>query len=173
MERMNKDVAVAIFLLVICGIFYAASFEIRIPTYGVLLPSTWPRIILVALGFLSLMYLFQSLTNPEDTPDGDGTTPDPGLWGWIIYWKNPIWCFVLFFAYLFTLPVLGMLIGGVSFVFLLLCVIGGWSLTNLVYHAVISVVCIGAMWSLFTYGLGVLLPPSDFPYILTLLGIAS
>ena len=173
MERMNKDVAVAITLLVLCGVFFAETFEIRIPTYGVLLPSTWPRIILAAMGVLSLIYLFQSLRNPEEENQDDGPGPSPGISGWVTYWKNPIWCFVLFFAYLATLPILGMLIGGIGFVFLLLNVLGGWSPRNLAYHAIVATLCIGAMWSLFTYALGVLLPPSDFSYILTLLGIAS
>jgi len=173
MERMNKDTGVAIALLVLCGIFFAASFDIRIPTYGVLLPSTWPRIILAALGVLSLIYLFQSLNTPEEASDSGETVRDPGFSGWLQHWKNPIWCFVLFFAYLFTLPVLGMLIGGISFVFLLLNVLGGWSLNNLIHHGIIAIACIGAMWALFTYGLGVLLPASDFPYLLTLLGLSS
>jgi len=174
MERLNKDAGVAIFLLVLCGVFYAASFDIRVPTYGVLLPSTWPRIIIVALGVLSLIYLFQSLTNPEDIPDGEEETSRlPGFSGWLAYWRNPIWCFVLFFVYLFTLPVFGMLISGIVFVFLLLNVLGGWSAKKLVFHAAVAIGCIGAMWSLFTYGLGVLLPPSDFPYLLTLLGLSS
>jgi len=173
MERMNKDAAVAIALLVLCGVFFAESFEIRVPTYGVLLPSTWPRVILAALGFLSLIYLFQSLRNPEEVSGDAESSHVSGFTGWIAYWKNPIWCFVLFFAYLATLPILGMLIGGISFVFLLLNVLGGWSPRNLVYHAVIATLCIGAMWSLFTYGLGVLLPPSDFSYLLTLAGVTS
>ncbi len=174
MERLNKDSAVAIFLLVICGVFFAASFDIRVPTYGVLLPSTWPRAIIAALGVLSLIYLFQSLTNPQEiSEDEEAASPQPGFSGWLAYWKNPIWCFVLFFAYLFTLPVFGMLISGIGFVFLLLNVLGGWSARNLVFHAIVAIGCIGAMWSLFTYGLGVLLPPSDFPYLLTLLGVSS
>jgi len=173
MERMNKDVAVAIALLVLCGVFYVVSFDIRVPTYGVLLPSTWPRIIIVALGILSLIYLFQSLTNPEEVSEEDLDPRAPGFSGWLSHWKNPIWCFVLFFTYLFTLPVLGMLIGGIGFVFLLLNVLGGWSLRNLGFHAIVATACIGAMWALFTYGLGVLLPASDFPYLLTLLGLAS
>ncbi len=174
MERLNKDSAVAIFLLVICGVFFAASFDIRVPTYGVLLPSTWPRAIIAALGVLSLIYLFQSLTNPQEiSGDEEAASPQPGFSGWLAYWKNPIWCFVLFFAYLFTLPVFGMLISGIGFVFLLLNVLGGWSARNLVFHAIVAIGCIGAMWSLFTYGLGVLLPPSDFPYLLTLLGVSS
>ena len=173
MERMNKDTGVAIFLLVLCGIFFAASFDIRVPTYGVLLPSTWPRVIIAALGVLSLIYLFQSLTKPQEVSDGEEPPRPPGFSGWLAYWKNPIWCFVLFFAYLTTLPVLGMLISGILFVFLLLNVLGGWSARNLVFHAMVAVASIGAMWSLFTYGLGVLLPPSDFPYLLTLLGLST
>lgn len=174
MERMNKDSAVAIVLLVLCGIFYTTTFDIRIPTYGVLLPSTWPRVILVVLGVLSLIYLFQSLSNPEQaSPNEKEACPDPGIFGWLTFWQNPIWCFALFLAYLIALPVLGMLIGGISFVFLLLNVMGGWAPRQLAYHAFISVLCIGSMWSLFTFGLGVLLPPSDFPYLLTLMGVAS
>ncbi len=174
MERLNKDAVVAIFLLVLCGVFYAASFDIRVPTYGVLLPSTWPRVIIAALGVLSLIYLFQSLTNPEKVSEGEEEAPpQDGFSGWLYYWKNPIWCFVLFFAYLATLPVFGMLISGILFVFLLLNVLGGWSARNLVFHAIVAIGCIGAMWSLFTYGLGVILPPSDFPYLLTLLGLSS
>jgi len=173
MERMNKDSSVAITLLVLCGIFFAASFDIRIPTYGVLLPSTWPRVILAALGVLSLIYLFQSLNNPEEISDSEEASSSPGLSGWLNHWKNPIWCFVLFFAYLFTLPILGMLMGGISFVFLLLNVLGGWSLKNLITHGLVAFVSIGAMWALFTYALGVLLPPSDFPYLLTFVGISS
>ncbi len=173
MERMTKDTGVAIALLVLCGIFFTATFEIRVPTYGVLLPSTWPRVILAALGTLSLIYLFQSLKNPEKFDDGKEAIRYHGFSGWLNHWKNPIWCFVLFFTYLFTLPVLGMLIGGISFVFLLLNVLGGWQPKNLAYHGLIAVMCIGAMWALFTYGLGVLLPASDFPYLLTLLGLSS
>ena len=41
------------------------------------------------------------------------------------YWRNVIWCFVLFGAYLLAIPYLGMLIGGVLFVFALLTALGG------------------------------------------------
>lgn len=45
--------------------------------------------------------------------------------GWLLYWQNPISCFVLFFDYIVTLPTLGSLIGGVLFVFTLMLVLGG------------------------------------------------
>ena len=72
------------------------------------------------------------------------------------------WCFGLFFAYLALLPVLGMLIDGIVFVYVLMGVLGGWDGKKPLVHAVIAVITIGSMWSLFTFGLGVMLPPGMF-----------
>ena len=54
-----------------------------------------------------------------------------------------------------------MLIGGIAFVFLLLCMLGGWSIRNLLVHALIASISVGGMWSIFTFGLGVLLPAGE------------
>ncbi len=159
MDRLNRDAIIAIALLVFCGVFFWASFDIRQPDYGVLMPSTWPRVVLGVLALLSMIYLVQSLrAGPEESDDERGPSL-ANFRDWLQYWKNPIWCFGLFFTYLATLPVLGMLIGGVSFVFVLLNVLGGWDRKNLVLHAAVALLAIGGMWSLFTFGLGVLLPP--------------
>ena len=159
MDRLNRDAVIAIVLLVFCGVFFWASFDIRQPDYGVLLPSTWPRVVLGVLSLLSVIYLVQSLRQGADAEEEEAPDREPGIWGWVLYWRNPLWCFGLFFAYLATLPVLGMLIGGVSFVFVLLNVLGGWDRKNLMLHAAVALLAIGGMWSLFTFGLGVLLPP--------------
>ncbi len=159
MERLNRDAVIAIVLLVFCGVFFWASFDIRQPDYGVLLPSTWPRVVLGVLSLLSVIYLVQSLRQGADAEEEEAPDREPGIRGWVLYWRNPLWCFGLFFAYLATLPVLGMLIGGVSFVFVLLNVLGGWDRKNLVLHAAVALLAVGGMWSLFTFGLGVLLPP--------------
>ena len=159
MERLNRDVIIAIILLAFCGVFFWASFDIRQPDYGVLLPSTWPRVILGVMTLLSFIYLLQSLKSDIE-PDQDKY--GPGLFEvktWIRYWRNPLWCFGLFFAYLLTLPVLGMLIGSISFVFVLQGFLGGWDRRNLPMHAAVAFISVGGMWSLFTFGLGVLLPP--------------
>ncbi len=160
MQRLNRDSIVAIVLLVICGVFIWASFDIRQPDYGVLQPSTWPRIILAALTFLSFIYLVSSLRNGLDSQESEdtGASQEPGISGFFAYWRNPIICFVMFFIFLASLPTLGMLIGGISFVFLLLNLLGGWAPRQVLFHAVVAVVAIGAMWSLFTFGLGVMLP---------------
>jgi len=165
MARLNRDTIIAIFLLLVCGVFIWASFDIRQPDYGVLMPSAWPRVILGALTLLSFIYLFQSL---RAGPDEVVFDPDrePGFMGFISYWRNPLICFGMFFAFLITLPVLGMLIGGVSFVFTLMTLLGGWEPKRLVVHAVVALLTVGSMWSLFTFGLGVMLPTGEIfnPY---------
>ncbi len=166
MQRLNRDAIVAIVLLAACGILFWATFDIRVPDYGQLRPSTWPRTILALLTLLSVIYLIQSLRHgeaPQDEYEGGdvGADREPGLVGWLSYWRNPLWCFGLFFIYLFTLPYLGSLIGGVAFVFMLMGMLGGWAPKRLVVHAGIALVTVGGMWSIFTYGLGVILPQGE------------
>ena len=166
MGRMNRDAVIAILLLMTCGILFWSTFSIRVPDYGQLPPSTWPRVILAVLSFLSAIYLVQSLRHGSAQSDAinedDHDSPAaPGLLGWLAHWRNPIWCFALFFVYLATLPFLGSLIGGVAFVFTLMGVLGGWSPRNLAWHAGLALVTVGGMWSIFTYGLGVILPQGE------------
>ncbi len=160
MNRLNRDTVIAIILMVFCGIFFWASFSIREPDYGVLPTSAWPRVVLVALSVLTVLYFVQSIRRTR-TFDDSSSTAGKGLKHWFSIWQNPIWCFVLFFGYVASLPVLGMLIGGVTFVFLLQCVLGGWSPRNLVVHALVALATVGGMWCIFTFGLGVLLPPGE------------
>lgn len=169
---LSRDVVSAMVLLVICGILWNASLDIREPDYGQLSPATWPRIIIGVLTLLSLIYLVQSLRtarDPQAAPAADditsldsaqaaGVEREAGIGGFYRYWRNVIWCFVLFGLYLYSMPWLGMLIGALLFVFLLLNTLGGWSARNVLVHAAIALATVGTMWSLFTYGLGVLLP---------------
>jgi putative tricarboxylic transport membrane protein len=157
LTRFNRDVYIAIVLLLLCGVLFASTFTIREVDYGILTPAAWPRIILVALTILSLIYLVQSL--------GRGAPPDDtepfSLKGLIGKYRNPLWCYGLFLLFLLTLDYLGMLIGGVLFVFFLLTAIGGASKRNLIIHALIAVIMVGAMWALFTYALGVIFPQGE------------
>ncbi len=157
MSRLNRDVYIAIVLLLLCGVFFAASFDIREIDYGILKPAAWPRIILVALTILCLVYLVQSLRRGAPP---DGAEPF-GIKGLLDKYRNPLWCYALFLLFLLTLDYLGMLIGGVLFVFCLLTAIGGASKRNLISHALIAVIMVGAMWGLFTYALGVIFPQGE------------
>ena len=66
--------------------------------------------------------------------------------------------FVLFLTFL---DYLGMLIGGILFVFGLLTLLGGISPKKLFNHFIISIITIGIMWSIFTFGLKVILPEGE------------
>ena len=159
MLRVNRDTLAAIVLLVVCGVFIAATFDIREPDYGQLSPAAWPRVILAALTLLSFVYLVQSLRGapPGEAPGDESAAQPPTRRGW----RNVFWCFGLFLAYLLTLPWLGMLVGGTLFVFALLTVLGGLSPRLLLLHAAIAVFSVGGIWLLFTRALGVFLPAGE------------
>jgi len=165
MKRLNQDTIVAVFLLLFCAVFIGASFQIREMDFGQMASATWPRAILVLLTVLVMIYLAQSLTRPA-APDpasdhnGDAAAParEPGLTGWFRFYRNALWCYALFFTFLLTLDILGMLIGGVLFVFGMLTVLGERTVKNFLVHALIAIVSVGLMWSIFTFGLRVILP---------------
>ena len=167
MGRLSQDMIIAILLLLISGGLMVASFDIREPDYGQLSPAAWPRTIVAALGFLSLLYLIQSAAAKasdlseagDDAKPAEGEARSPGIAGFFSYWRNVIWCFALFLGYLLALPIFGMLISGVTFAFLLMNALGGWTPKALILHGVIAVIAIGGMWALFTFGLNVPLPP--------------
>ncbi|MEZ5935461.1 MAG: tripartite tricarboxylate transporter TctB family protein [Alphaproteobacteria bacterium] len=172
MKRLSQDTVIAIFLLLASGGLMIASFDIREPDYGQLSPAAWPRAVVAALGVLSFLYLLQSLRAGAGTPAGAGLperTGEDGVsekgassaGGFFYHWRNVIWCFLLFFLYLLTMPWLGMLIGGTAFAFLLMTALGGHAPRQLALHAAVSIICIGGMWALFTFELRVPLPPGQ------------
>jgi len=154
---LNRDSIAAILLLAACGGLAVASFDIREPDYGQLSPAAWPRLIVGILAFLSLIYLVQSLRQGPDEADPEAPR---GLGALFAHWRNVIWCFVLFGAYLLAIPYVGMLVGGIVFVFALLTALGG--LRAILLHAVIAIVTVGGMWLIFSYGLQVLLPRGEW-----------
>jgi hypothetical protein len=162
MSLPNRDTIIAIVLLFLCGVFTWASFDIRNPDYGTLAPAAWPRAILVVLTIFSLLYLFQSLRTPRDTLVGEDVADSidgaGGLTGWLAKYRNPLWCYLIYFLFLVTLPYFGSLLGGILLVFALLSALGGVGPKKLLFHGVIAVVSVGSMWAIFTYGLHVILP---------------
>ena len=130
-----------------------ASFDIREPDYGVLSPAAWPRLIIIIIGVLSVLYFVQSLRMAKtDT----SSTQKKNLVEFMDYWRNVFSVFIIFAAYLVALPFLGMLIGNIAFSFVLLSVLGGWR--PFVMHGLVAIGTSGGMWLLFTYALEVFLP---------------
>lgn len=154
MTHLNRDTVIAVIALAGSGVLGWSSLSIRDPGYGTMGPGVWPQIVVIVFALSSAVYLVQSLRAPA----GAGEGAPGGLVGLVRYYRNPILCFAIYLVYLWALPVLGALIGGVLLVFLLLNVLGGWSPGRLAKHAAIAVVSMGFMWSLFTFGLRVILP---------------
>jgi len=158
---LNRDVFVGLVLLVLCGAFFTATFDIQKPQFGQMSSALWPRLILTPLTILSFIFLVQSLLRTEPVREKKG-----GPRGWVEYYKNPLVSFFLFFLFLITMPYLGMLIGGVLFVFFMLSYLGGWEPKQLVVHGAIALGTVGAMWSIFSFALGVILPQGEIISIL-------
>lgn len=169
MGNLSRDTIVSILLLLFCGFLIWAAFQIRDPQFGELSPAAWPKAVTFVLTAFCLIYFAQSVI-----ADQNGSAPAPdrdpaqksGLIGWFIHYFNPIACFAIYFLFLLTLPFFGTLIGGTLLVFALLSLLGGIAPRQVAMHAAIAIISVGAMWSLFTFGLRVLLPRGEiFPSI--------
>lgn len=151
--QLNRDTMVAIVLLLVCGTLLINTFLMPPPMFGQMPATLWPRLILVPLAFLSFLLLVKAqISEAEETGQGRSLSE------WFVYYKNPIVCFGLFFLFLVTMPILGMLIGGLLYVFITLSFLGGWSSKQMLHHALISVFFVVGMWAIFTQLLGVFLP---------------
>ena len=153
-NAISRDTVVAVFLLLFCGVFYAASFEIKQTSYGTIGAEVWPRLILAVLLVLSAVYLFQSVRKGP----GEPVTHEAGF---LSRYRNAILCYGLFLVFLLTLDFMGMLLGGAAFVFLALSVLGNRTPRQLAIHAGVAVLSVGAMWSIFTFALRVILPEGE------------
>jgi hypothetical protein len=156
MARVNTDTVCAIVILVAGGVFFRETFYIQAMDYRSLGADVWPRVILVLLFVLTFAYLFQSLKQGPDKKGEGG-----GVMGWIGRYQNALWCYALFAGFLLTLGYLGMLIGGTLFVFLTLTAVGEHTLRAHAVHAAVAIISIAFMWSIFTYGLKVILPQGE------------
>ena len=153
---VNRDSVVAIILLAFCGVIWHASFDIEITNYGTMPSTVWPRIVITAIAVASALMLFVSIVRPT-ARQADAGEPVPLL----KRYRNALIIYVLFLGFLVTLPILGMHLGGALFVFLALTALGRPSAKLLAIHAAVAVVSIGVMWSVFTFGLRVILPQGE------------
>jgi hypothetical protein len=165
MGSLSRDTIVSIILLLFCGFLIWAGFQIRDPQFGELPPAVWPQAVSYVLTGFSLVYFGQSiLANKIDisaAKTDESRVRHAGFGDWLRYYSNPIACFVLYFLFLITLPFFGTLIGGTLLVFTLLSLLGGIAPRKIFLHAIIALISVGAMWSLFTFGLRVLLPRGE------------
>jgi putative tricarboxylic transport membrane protein len=151
--QLNRDTAIAIVLLVICGGMFINTFQMPAAMFNQMPATLWPRLILVPLALLSVLLLIKAQVAGVDDSAQVRNLPE-----WFAYYKNPIVCFALFFLFLVTMPILGILIGGLAYVFITLNFLGGWSPKLMLHHALVSIFFVVGMWAIFTQLLGVFLP---------------
>ena len=159
---LSKDTIAGLCLIMACGGLMLASLDIREPDYGVLSPAAWPRLIIVIMGILSVIFFLQSVLgggqSARDTAAAakDAEPRPQGFVEFLKYWRNVFYVFITFGLYLFILPQLGMLISNILLSFTLLTLLGGWR--PIVTHLCIAIGTSGGMWLLFSYVLEVFLP---------------
>ncbi len=166
MERVNRDVVVALLLLVFCGVFFWESTNIRLTDYASMNSRVWPQLVLGALTLAAMVYLWEAVSGrvtrtAEETVETKRGADEQGLLGWLRHYRNALICYALFLGFLLTLDFFGLLLGGILFVFLALTLLGRPQLSLVPLHAAIAIGSVGAMWAVFTFGLRVFLPEGE------------
>ena len=156
--KLNKDTIIAVFLLVFCGLMINSSYDIEDPGYQGMKASYWPRIILWLLSVMSVVMLVKSVIIKNINSISVSSSSSQINF---MKFKNALICFGMFVFFLTFLEYFGMLIGGILFVFGLLTCLGGFSVKKIINHLFISLITIGVMWSIFTFGLKVILPEGE------------
>ncbi|MCB1739928.1 MAG: tripartite tricarboxylate transporter TctB family protein [Gammaproteobacteria bacterium] len=155
--RSATDVICALVLLAVGALFYWETYNIPQFDYASIGSEVWPRVILVPFLVLSVVYLVQSLRRGASRAQPVSGTIGERL----ARYRNPIGSFVIFMLFLLTLDYLGMLIGGILFVFVLLTYLGHHTPRWLFVHALISIGSVGIVWAVFTFALRVYLPQGE------------
>ncbi|UJF17901.1 tripartite tricarboxylate transporter TctB family protein [Vibrio sp. SS-MA-C1-2] len=156
MNFINRDSVVGLILLMGCGLFINALGSIERTNYGTITSDVWPTIILSLLTILCVIYFVTSLKSENEEK-----------FNWKTFFpRNVLIVFSLFGMFVYTLPYLGMLIGGSLFVFTVLTMLGHKTLKYLFIHLVIAIGSVAVMYIVFTYGLSVFLPEGELLYSL-------
>jgi putative tricarboxylic transport membrane protein len=158
-RRLSLDSVVATVLMIFGGVLLWDTFQWRRTPYSTLASSVWPRFVLLVFFALCAIYLIRSLRR-----GATGETKRSFL-DWIVYYRNPLFCYGLFFLFLVTMPYLGMLIGGTLFVWAVQAAVGERSARAQLRHAAIAIVSVGFMWLIFTYAIGVILPDGSLLHL--------
>ncbi|NOH78967.1 tripartite tricarboxylate transporter TctB family protein [Vibrio sp. RE86] len=158
MNLINKDSVVSLMLLLGCGVFINALGDIERTNYGTITSNIWPTIVLSVLTTLCAIYFLTSLKPTQEEKES---------FNWKTFFpRNVVIVFALFAGFVYSLPFLGMLIGGSTFVFLVLTAIGHKTMKYVFIHLGIAIGSVAVMYGVFTYGLSVMLPEGELLYSL-------
>lgn len=157
MTNNKSDLIIAIFLLCFSGIMINDASNIRDLGFEGMKADAWPRVVLWMLVVMSSIMLGKTYLQFKTDNHKDNNIFKINF----SKFKNALICFGMFIFFLSTLDYLGMLLGGILFVFGLLTLLGGFSIRLVFKHLSISILSIGFMWIVFTFGLRVMLPEGE------------
>jgi putative tricarboxylic transport membrane protein len=158
-RRLSLDSIVATVLLLFGGVLFWDTFQWRRTPYATMASSVWPRFVLLVFFALCAIYLIRSLRR------GTADETKRSFVNWIAYYRNPLWCYGLFLLFLLTMPYLGMLVGGILFVWGVQAAVGERTARAHFRHGAIAISSVGFMWLVFTYAIGVILPAGSLVHI--------
>ena len=157
MTNNKSGIIIAVFLLCFCGSMINDASNIRELGCEGMKADAWPRVVLWMLVVMSSVMLGKSYIQFKTDGHKDNNIFKVNF----LKFKNALICFGMFIFFLSTLDYLGMLLGGIVFVFGLLTFLGGFSINLIIKHLMISILSIGFMWMVFTFGLRVMLPEGE------------
>jgi hypothetical protein len=157
MTNNKSDLIIAIFLLCFSGIMINDASNIRDLGFEGMKADAWPRVVLWMLVVMSSIMLGKTYLQFKTDNHKDNNIFKINF----SKFKNALICFGMFIFFLSTLDYLGMLLGGILFVFGLLTLLGGFTIRLVSKHLSISILSIGFMWVVFTFGLRVMLPEGE------------
>ncbi|QJQ95180.1 MULTISPECIES: tripartite tricarboxylate transporter TctB family protein [Halomonadaceae] len=156
MLTLTKDRALALVMLIVVGIMWMESGNIRPPTswqpYG---SALFPRILLVVIGLLSALILLRSLLSKLPSR----TAPGRSFGEWVAYNRTVLSLFALFAAYAALLPLVGYIVATLGFLVASLALLLGIdSWRKWAINLGISLTLAPLVYAIFRFGLNVWLP---------------
>ena len=124
MTNNKTDIIISVFLLCFSGIMINDASNIRDLGFEGMKADAWPRVVLWLLVIISSVMLGKSYLLFKT----EGHVGNNNFKVNFAKFKNALICFGMFIFFLSTLDYLGMLLGGIVFVFGLLTFLGGFSL---------------------------------------------
>lgn len=158
--RLHADTIIAGLLILLSASAWAGTYALPPAPYGTMGPAIFPRVILVILIPLSLVYFVQNLLR-DLRGDREDMEAKGFYFGWVREYSNVIISFFLFFLFLVALPWTGFLLTGFLFIFFMLWVLGPRGGRQIPKYIAIAAGVTGGLYILFRFVLIVILPEGE------------
>ena len=160
--RFRSDTVAALVLLIFCGLTYWSTLEVPKPNFGSIGAAFFPRILIFVLSIMTASLFIRSLA--RDLRAGVASAEPyvrPVFREWVIGYKNVIASFFFFFVFVLVLELLGYMVAGFLFLFVMQLFLSPrtWKMAR--RHILVSAGVTFTLWVIFRWLLVVLLPEGE------------